>query len=290
VAIQPPGAAGNVSVPVPLRLRPLEIGDILDETFRMYRRHFGLFAGIWVLLAIPSAAISGLALGWFSTGLAQASGEPDLSVLREVLGALAAAAVVSLAILPFTNGAIVYATSESALGRQVTAAGIATGILRRYFGLLGYWLLFAVSFAVSLMLCVLPVALWAWVFVGWSVVTPVMFIENAGLGAAMRRSWSLVQGRWWRTFLILLLMGIVWYVAGIALSSFIQLAQVLLMLVVSPFVASAIAAASGQLVSALVNPVMQIAIVLVYFDLRVRREALDLFGMALRLAAPAAPS
>jgi len=48
-----------VSVLVPLRLRPLEIGDLLDETFRMYRRHFWLFAGISALLAIPSAASSG---------------------------------------------------------------------------------------------------------------------------------------------------------------------------------------------------------------------------------------
>jgi hypothetical protein len=35
---------------------------------------------------------------------------------------------------------------------------------------------------------------------------------------------------------------------------------------------------------------MQIAIVLIYFDLRVRREALDLFQMAYRLSAPPAPS
>ena len=279
-----------MSVPVPLRLRPLEIGDVLDETFRMYRRHFLLFAGVSVVLAIPSAAISGLALGWFSTALSQVSGTPDLSSFGTVLGALAVAGAVGLVILPFNNGAIVYAASESALGRPVTPGGIVTGILRRYFGLLGYWLLFAITLGLSIALCVVPVVLWIWVFVGWSVVTPVMFVERIGLGAAMGRSWNLVQGRWWRTFVILLLMYIVWYVASIALSGFIQVTQVLLMLVMSPFLASALAAASGQLVSALVNPVMQIAIVLVYFDLRVRREALDLFSMAARLATPAPAS
>jgi hypothetical protein len=35
-----------------------------------------------------------------------------------------------------------------------------------------------------------------------------------------------------------------------------------------------------------VNPILQIAIVLVYFDLRVRREAIDLFQLAQRAAAP----
>ena len=42
-----------MSAPAPLRLRPLEVGDLLDETFRMYRRHFFLFAGISVILSIP---------------------------------------------------------------------------------------------------------------------------------------------------------------------------------------------------------------------------------------------
>ncbi|HKB34658.1 MAG TPA: hypothetical protein VKF16_12420, partial [Candidatus Dormibacteraeota bacterium] len=48
-----------MSATTPLRLRPLEIGDLLDETFRMYRRHFFLFAGLSVLLSIPSAGLSG---------------------------------------------------------------------------------------------------------------------------------------------------------------------------------------------------------------------------------------
>jgi len=49
---------GSVSAPVPLRLRPLEIGDVLDETFRMYRRHFLLLAGVSVIFSIPLAALS----------------------------------------------------------------------------------------------------------------------------------------------------------------------------------------------------------------------------------------
>ena len=48
-----------MSAPTPLRLRPLEVGDLLDETFRIYRRHFLLFAGISVILAIPSAGLQG---------------------------------------------------------------------------------------------------------------------------------------------------------------------------------------------------------------------------------------
>ena len=278
-----------MSVSVPLRLRPLEIGDMLDETFRMYRRHFLLFAGISLLLAVPSAALYGLAFAWFSVALRDTTGT-DLSYLTPLIATAGAGFLVTLAILPFTNAAVMYAACESALGRPVTLGGVFSGILRRYFPLLGYWLLFTVTGLLAALLCVAPLVLWVWVFVGWIIVTPAMFIENISLGAAMRRSWQLVRGRWWRTFLVLFLMLIVWYVARVALDAFLQLGQFLLAIVLSPFIVAGVTLAGAELVSALVSPVLQILIVLVYFDLRVRREALDLFQMAYRLAAPAPAS
>lgn len=277
-----------MSVPTALRLRPLDIGDLLDETFRMYRRHFLLFGGISVILAIPSAALFGLAVGSFTSVLQQTGSQSDFSFLGPLLATFAAGVVVNLVILPFTMGAVMYAACESALGRPVTAGGVFMAILRRYFPLLGYWVLFLISGWLALALCVAPIALWIWVFVAWSVVVPAMFVENIGLGAAFGRSWNLVQGRWWRTFLVLFLMLVIWYVVGIGLGGFIQLGQYLLALVLSPFIAAAISVGVSELVSALVNPVIQIAIVLIYFDLRVRKEALDLFQMAHQLAAPPA--
>ena len=80
-----------MSVSAPLRLRPLEIGDLLDETFRMYRRHFLLFAGISVILAIPAAALYGLAIAWVTVGLQQSASTSDTALLGGFwLGLLAA--------------------------------------------------------------------------------------------------------------------------------------------------------------------------------------------------------
>jgi len=262
---------------------------MLDETFRMYRRHFLLFAGISLLLAIPSAALYGLAFAWFSVALRDTTGS-DLSYLTPLLATAGAGFLVTLVILPFTNSAVMYAACESALGRPVTLGGVFFGILRRYFPLLGYWLLFTITGGLAALLCLVPLVFWVWVFVGWIVVTPAMFVENVSLGAAMRRSWQLVRGRWWRTFLVLFLMLVIWYVARLALDAFLQLGQFLLVIVLSPFIVAGVTLASAELVSALVSPILQIIVVLIYFDLRVRREALDLFQMAYRLAAPAPAS
>ena len=112
-----------------------------------------------------------------------------------------------------------------------------------------------------------------------------MFVENIGLGAALGRSWRLIEGRWWRTFLILFLMYILVQVVASALQAFLFLGQLLLQAFVSSYLSIAISEATGILVSSLVAPILQIATVLIYFDLRVRREGLDLFQLAQRVGA-----
>jgi hypothetical protein len=47
-----------------------------------------------------------------------------------------------------------------------------------------------------------------------------------------------------------------------------------------------ISAATSAIVDSLVYPLVQIAIVLIYFDLRVRKEGLDLFQQAQRISPP----
>ena len=272
----------KVSAPAPLRLRPLEIGDLLDETFRIYRRHFLLFAGISLILAIPSAGLTGYSIFSLFSSFAQSANStaaPDLNSLVSSMAVLAIGYLVSLLLSPFTSAAVIYAACESAQGRPVTIWGALRGVLRRYFAILGYLILIGLM---ALMFCLLP--LWIWIWVGWVTVLPVMFVENTGLVAAMGRSWRLVEGRWWRTFLILFLVLLIWYVVQIALGGFLSLASGLLGIVVSQYVALAISQAVAVLVSALAIPVFQIAIVLIYFDLRVRREALDLFQLAQRVA------
>jgi hypothetical protein len=282
-----------VSASVPLRLRPLEIGDLLDETFRMYRRHFVLFAGLSVILSIPTAALSGYSYFALFNGFlrqtspgqfASSSQPPNLAFLETLLVTYGIGALINLALVPFIYGAVTYAACESALGRPVTASGVLMGVLRRYFALLGYWVLIGLML---ILFCLIP--LWIWIWVGWAVVMPVMFVENVGIGAAMGRSWRLIEGRWWRTFLIIFLLFVVREVVRIALGAFLALAQALLQLLFPTIVILWLTAATTVIVDSLVNPVIQIAIVLIYFDLRVRKEGLDLFQLAQGVAGLSPP-
>ncbi len=278
-----------MSAPVPLRLRPLEIGDVLDETFRMYRRHFALFAGISVIFSIPLAALSGygyFALFNFAATQATSSNPGDVNSLFASLSPLVAGVLVNVAVLPLLYGGVSYAVCQSAIGNPVTLWGALRGAFRRYFQVLLYYVLLGLMVVAF---CLFP--LWIWISVNWIVVLPAMFVENTGLFAAMGRSWRLVQGRWWRTFFILLLVFVLNYVVSLALGAFLYLGQVLLTILLSPYVALAIYEGAVVLVSALVNPVLLIAIVLIYFDLRIRKEALDLFQLAQQVTvSPPAPA
>lgn len=272
-----------MSSPAPLRLRPLEVGDLLDETFRIYRRNFVLFAGISVIVSIPSSALVGYGSSFLGSFLQQTTtgAVPDLSGLTATLPVLAVGMLVNLALLPFFYGAVIFAACEAAQGRSVSAGGIVSGVVRRYFPLLGYFVLIGLMVVAF---CLIP--LWVWIWVGWLVVVPAMFVEDAGLVQAMGRSWRLVEGRWWRTFLVIFLLFVIQYVARVALNAFIALAQYLLLLVAPSGLVLGISGATQVIVESLVNPILQIAIVLVYFDLRVRREGLDLFQLAQRVGPP----
>ena len=233
-------------------------------------------------MAIPSAALTGYSFFTVFSSFLQTfnSNNPDLNSLVPTLVLLGAGYLLNFLLAPFTFAAVIYAACESALGRPVTIWGAIRGVLRRYFAILGY--VFILDMMVVLF-CLFP--LWIWIAIGWVAVLPVMFIEKTGLIAAMSRSWRLVEGRWWRTFLIIFLVLLLRWFVGQALEGFLFFATQIIGIVANNYIVLAISQSIAVLVAALVNPVVQIAIVLVYFDLRVRREALDLFQLAQRVSA-----
>ena len=55
------------STPAPIRFRPMPLSDLLDELFRLYRRHFSLIVGVALLVALPGLVWT-LVAGVYSNG------------------------------------------------------------------------------------------------------------------------------------------------------------------------------------------------------------------------------
>jgi hypothetical protein len=284
-AVTPPAWSPSPDEPL-LRLRPLGLGEILDDIFRVYRRRFGLLVGIALILSVPGLLVQILAgqadqIGFIGTAFSNlgnpaafaAQPPPQINLVGFGAGYL-----VVLVTIPFAVGGISQAAIDLALGNPVSVRSALLAVLRRYWGLLGLSLLYLL---LSVTFICFPV--FVWLFVRWSVAIPAQLAEGIGPVRALSRSWDLTRGSWWRIFGTLLVMYLLQSAVGGALG---LLAYPIGLFVpfVPPVVHGAIVLTLGTASQALVLPVLYLCVVLIYFDLRIRREHFDLDQLARQAA------
>jgi hypothetical protein len=127
------------------------------------------------------------------------------------------------------------------------------------------------------------------VYVRWTVATPGVMLEGLGPRASLGRSWRLTRGSWWRIFGILLLAELIVFVAALVLSVPFDVIRELVGAGgtgggISAFSTSAGGSVTGAFITAIggivaacvTRPVLAGIVVLLYVDLRMRREGLDI--------------
>lgn len=245
----------------PPTLRPLTVGEILDTSFSLYRRHFGALATVaLVCTGVP------LALRLFL----EAGGGFLANLPLALLYAL------SLVVLNLiATGATVFVVSESYLGRPISAREA----LRRatpYIGrILICSLLMAFVVGLGFLFFVIPGLVLG---VGLALAIPVVVIEpRTGASAALSRSWELTRGARWRIFGLGLTLLVLLYVPVVAVTG---LFAVVLPATGGGFgpasLRAIVAIAIGGLVQMFIYPLFYCVLTVTYYDLRVRREGFDL--------------
>lgn len=149
--------------------------------------------------------------------------------------------------------------------------------------------------AIGILLVLVALAVAAWLYVRYSLAAPALMLESTpgrahhlgsaprpiGIGMSLRRSAELVTRSWWRVFGILIL---VWLVAAIVAQVIGVLFSVPYFLVGDPYdpattttLGMLTLSAFGGIVSTTITaPFLAAAVVLLYVDRRIRREALDI--------------
>lgn len=267
-----PSPSGSASSPA---LRPLSVGEIIDVALKLFGRNFGTLVKIVLfvvvpielldlvvrLLTVPSTAsvIDGKIL-FPDTGSRDAYVIANLAllVLRAIIGLLA-------------TGALFRALSEAYLGHGGVdwKASLRFG-LSRIGPLLWLSILFAIGLVFAFIALVLP---GIWLSVAWCVAVPALMVEDYRGSKALGRSFGLVQGNWWRTFGTLLLFVVVIFVVSFVLGLVLGL--------VFSSVSSVFGLVLGNtlvnvITSLIVSPLQAAVLAVLYFDLRVRKEGLDL--------------
>lgn len=249
-------------------LRPLSTGELLDRTFFLYRKHFMLFLGI---VALPNLALLALQLaGAVTREPAGVSG-----VATRVAWTLLTVVVYLLALAASTSATVV-AVSQVHLERPTSVSGAYSVIKSRIPILLLIMVAVWIGIGLGFVLLIVPGIIFALM---WALAIPVAVIEKKGLSEATSRSSYLTKGNRGRIFVVYFLFTVLMYIVTLLWE--VPLLMMLGLRVKSD-PASALAgfqvvAAIGSFVTTcLVSPLLTIALSLIYYDERVRKEAFDL--------------
>ncbi len=263
---RPAPVVGAPSLP----LLPRGVGEVVDTAIGIYRRNWKLLVGTAAVVVVPIEFLSALLnrnyfsqvrqfINAFKTGVAPASGTNGRGLLGSLLLFLT---------LPFLTAAIATAAAGCSMGHPMTVGKVWRTALRRFWAILGLGVLrFLLIVAASFVFLVPAIYLYIKLLL-----SPVaLMVEDAGPISAMERSWRLTSGNWWRTCGVeVLKVMVAWF--GLVL---VQMPPLLLGFVSgrAGWVFLGIAGTLGQ---AAFIPFVVVVTVVVYFDLRIRREAFDL--------------
>jgi hypothetical protein len=284
----------------PVRLRPLPIGELLDETVKLYRRHFTVIAGVALVVILPNLIVTLISgsyranpISYIQDIIQNANDPAALAAVQNRQAQYTSSPLyllsfpVAILMYPFTAGALYRAATSLAAGNVETIGSILRGTARRYFALFGIAILSGLVAIGAVAIVTIPVVIW--VLVRWAVGTPALFAEGVGPVNALGRSWNLVRDNWWRTAGILIIVAIMVGLIQSALGVlFTGIAAVLPGL--GSDLRAGLVTTVATLVNALVGAITPIAITMLYLDLRVRKEGLDLDQLARQAAPGTAPA
>ena len=239
-------------------------GQILSASARMYVGHLRLFLGLGVLLIPVVVAIT--VLQWLLVRLADAFG----SVTGDLAGLVTYLALVIGLLLTLGAFGVVQTATARALveldeGRRVGAKEAYRFALRRLRPLLATIAIVSVIWvALTTTGFLIPIAIW--LAVRWSLLAPVVELEDLSGRAALRRSGGLVRRHWIRVGSLVGLSTVIALVAGPLLGT---------LLIFASNSSLALLNLVAGVVYAFALPFVALVTTFVYLDVRARHELED---------------
>jgi hypothetical protein len=254
---------GSPELPPPPPMQPRSVADILETAFDLYRRHWVTLVQIVAYLIVPLTLLQYL-IGDLLEGEDEGSG-----VIAGSLLLVFASVFIGLLL----TGAIAWAVARILVGREPDISDCYRNGYRRIWSILLVAVLSALAIGAGFILFVIPGFI---VLTRLSVAIPAVVIEQRKGTDALGRSWNLVKGYGWPVFGALI---VSWLIAGIVNGILTAIGG-------DNWFVSGIFAAIGSIIT---TPFTALVVGLIYFDLRVRKENLDVATLEREVQAAAAP-
>jgi hypothetical protein len=283
----------------------MSTGMILDRSFRLYLENFTLMIALSAILNIPLLVISLM----FNASNINPAALNSATIATVLIGGILS--IVALLIIgPLIAGATTRAISDLYMGNVATAGAVLSAGWRKAWtilksqlvvgfmfgglilaaGIVLVLVVFALTLAGVPQIAVLILYLMgflaafvflALLFLSYSLIAPVVMIEGSRNGREIRkRSWELVKGYRGKVFLVFLVI--------VAIQILMQIGVA----VVGTFAfgsgnGSAVLSVLENVVSLLLTPISAIAVTLLYYDFRIRKEGFDLEILSQSMGGPA---
>lgn len=300
-----PGA-GLPTKPGIIPLRPLRLGEFLDGAFGALRANPRVMLGMTAVITSAAAVLAVLVtavlpltdwlLGSEFEEAFLVSGSAALD-----LGPSVGALLLSIA-LPAVSGLLIFAVSRAVLGDKVGVRAVWDQVKRQLLRLIALALLVSAGTVTLVFLVALPVIGLAlgtdgsagaivvatifaivagvlavvWFSVRTLLIAPVLVLERLTLGKAIVRGWRLTRGSFWRILGIYVVMQIiVQIVASILVTPFAFVGGLLAAVMTSQVIAGVLVMVGFVLSYTITAAFSGSVLALIYIDVRMRREGLD---------------
>lgn len=266
-------------------LQPMDFTDILDGILTLYRSHLRLFFGIVAVYVILGFSIDQISVFLLQEG--SVLGINTIVIGFTVLG--------NTVVFILGVAGLIYASAQVYLSREITTKAALQQASRRFWPYVWSGILWGLVVG-GLFVTVIGIPFAIYFSMRWGLYSlPVLFEETTGRNA-LRRSTELVKGSWWRVFGIMLAISLISFMIGFILqesfefilsligiaapeapANFLEQLQRLYMPISSEigWFSYSVRRLVSLSIAFITMPIGPIGSTLLYFDLRIRKEAYD---------------
>jgi hypothetical protein len=257
-------------------LRPRGIGEVIDAAIALYKARFGALVKLTALVVVPVQLLNVLVT--LSTAPSEvtfgATGPTPVYDSRTSFWVPFAGTVVmnvvTILSTAFATAAVMRLVAGTYVGQASAVGDSARLAWHRFPAVIGASFVTGILTIIGFAACIVPGLYLQAMF---SVTIPALLLESLGVRAAIRRSTELSRGRRWQCFAVLYVGSLL---AGAIAFGLTLLIDVPVDAALDGTTALAIAqGVAGALTAALTTPFQAAAIIVLYFDLRVRGEGFD---------------
>lgn len=271
-------------------MRPLDVGQTLDTSFKLLTARFKDLAIVTAVVLLPVQIISIFVTKALVDELQDGIGQGRFN--GNVLLYQGASSFLNMFATYLAQAACLYVLAAWYLRKEELSGSDALGqAFKRMPSILWVVLLIALAVALGMLACVIP---GIWLLVAFSVAIPAVVVEGARGTGALGRSYDLVKGRWWATLGRFAVAALLTFAVAFVVGAIVGIGGA----TVGSSSVTAANASFGDLVlqgllqwaaNIFVLPFWAAVATVVYFDLRVRKEGFDISHLAAG-GAPGAPA